>query len=67
MTRKTTNESLLTEREMGILALALVKCDVLSDFGVLPKPWCEGHTDEETLYLLEKIDALGLKIPRTRW
>lgn len=48
----------LTKRDKGVIALALVKCDVLADMGVLPKPWCNNHTDEETLELLQKLEEL---------
>jgi len=47
-----------TDRELGVIALALTKCDVMSDMGVLPKPWCDSHDDDETLWLLEKIEKM---------
>jgi hypothetical protein len=52
----------LTERQLRVMGLALVKCDVLSDIGVLKKPWCNNHSDYETLRILEKLDALDLKM-----
>ena len=47
-----------TDRELGVISLALVKCDVLSDYGVLQDPWCDDHDDDETLWLLQKIDLM---------
>lgn len=60
MSKKTVTN--LTERQLRVMGLALVKCDVLSDFGVLRKPWCNYHSDYETLCILEKLDALDLKM-----
>lgn len=47
-----------TDRELGVLALALVKCDLLSDMGVLQYPWCDDHDDDETLWILTKMDKM---------
>jgi hypothetical protein len=47
-----------TDRELGVISLALVKCDAASDLGHLPKPWCDDHDDEETLWLLTKLERL---------
>ena len=47
-----------TDRELGVISLALVKCDALSDLGQLHKPWCDDHDDEETLWLLTKLERL---------
>ena len=48
----------LTDREMGMICLALVKCDILSDMGVLPQPWCLDHDAEETSWVLLKLDMM---------
>jgi hypothetical protein len=56
----------LTERQLRVMGLALVKCDVLSDIGVLKRPWCNHHSDHETLCILEKLDALDLKMSDKR-
>jgi hypothetical protein len=45
----------LTDRELGVFSLALIKCDVLSDMGTLSKPWCYDHDDAETDWILLKI------------
>jgi hypothetical protein len=44
-----------TDRELGLISLAILKCDVLSDMGVLHKPWCDDHDDDETDWILTKI------------
>ena len=47
-----------TDRELGVIALALVKCDLLSDMGVLHSPWCDDHDDDETLWILLKCQEM---------
>ena len=54
----TTPRISFTNRELGLIALALVKCDVMSDMGVLSKPWANDHDDDETLWMLEKIERM---------
>ncbi len=47
-----------TNNELGLIALAITKCDVMSDMGILQKPWCDDHDDDETLWLLTKIEKM---------
>ena len=47
-----------TNSELGLIALELTKCDVMSDFGILHKPWADDHDDDETLWLLMKIGKM---------
>jgi hypothetical protein len=42
----------LTDSELGLLSLALIKCDILSSAGVLDKPWCDDHDASETSWVL---------------
>ena len=44
-----------TDRELGLIALAIIKCDIMSDWKQLPQPWCDDHDDSETDWLLLKI------------
>ena len=44
-----------TDRELGLIGLAICKCDVLADMGLLKNPWCIEHDDDETTRILTKI------------
>jgi hypothetical protein len=55
----TTPRITFTDRELDLIASALVKCDVMSDLGELPQPWAFDHDDDETLWLLTKICKMG--------
>ena len=41
-----------------MLSLALIKCDIMSDLGVLSNPWCNDHDSDETEWVLLKISKM---------
>jgi hypothetical protein len=47
----------LTEKECGICGLAIAKCSILSQLGVLQKPWIDA-TEDEMQAVVKKLELI---------